>query len=81
MVVDQNLTLPDDRELVLFLEKRRISGGYNWCYYFVSHATRSLFWIQECDPIDDLCISEITALKSPYDIRAHILHSGLHSSL
>ena len=70
-VFEQGLVLPIQRELVLFLEERKMSGGYNWCYYFVDHETRTLFWIQECDPISDLDISEITALKAPYDISAY----------
>ena len=71
-VFEQDLVLPTQRELVLFLEERKLSGGYNWCYYFVDHETRTLFWVQECDPISDLDISEITALKAPYDISAYM---------
>ena len=67
-ISEQSLVLPVQRELVLFLEERKVSGGYNWCYYFVDHETRTLFWIQECNPISDLEILEITALKGPYDI-------------
>ena len=68
MVAEQGLVLPANSELVLFLEERRVSGGYNWIYYFVDHDARSLFWVQECHPADDLLIQEITALKTPYDI-------------
>ena len=68
MIAEQGLVLPADCDLVLFLEERRVSGGYNWIYYFADNATKSLFWIQECHPNDELEIGEITGLKSPYDI-------------
>ena len=77
MVVEQGLVLPENHELVLFLEKRKVSGGYNRCYYFVDHKTRTLFWVQECDPIDDLQIVEVTALKAPYDISACLSDSSV----
>ena len=67
MVIEQGLVLPANHDRVLFLEER-LSGGYNWIYYFADHDTRSLFWIQECHPLHELEISEITALKAPYDI-------------
>ncbi|EJF57927.1 hypothetical protein DICSQDRAFT_157070 [Dichomitus squalens LYAD-421 SS1] len=72
MVAEQGLVLPPNCELVLFLEERRISGGYNWIYYFVDHSSRSLFWVQECHPIDDLLIHEVTALNAPYDIKCEV---------
>ncbi|PIL23459.1 hypothetical protein GSI_14770 [Ganoderma sinense ZZ0214-1] len=69
MVVERELVLPVDCDLVLFLEERRVSGGYNWIYYFADNTTRSLFWPQKCHPVDELEIGEITALKAPYDIK------------
>ena len=68
MVTERGLVLPANCDLVLFLEERRVSGGYNWIYYFADNTARSLFWPQECHPVDELEISEITALKAPYDI-------------
>ena len=81
MVAEQGLELPTSYELVLFLEERRISGGYNWIYYFVDHSTRSLFWVQECHPADDLLIQEITALKTPYDISTYSNRVGVRFPL
>ena len=49
MIQEQELVLPPNYELVLWLEWRHISGGYNWVYYFVDHDARSLFWVQELD--------------------------------
>ena len=80
MIVAERLDLPGYYELVLFLEPRTVSGGYNWCYYFVDHATRSLFWIQDCDPVDSLDITEVTALNAPYDISAFVTAFRLPSA-
>ncbi|KAH9899337.1 hypothetical protein C8Q73DRAFT_638403 [Cubamyces lactineus] len=54
MITSQGIILPPDHELVLHLEERKISGGYNWLYYYVNHETRSLFWVQEFDIIEQL---------------------------
>ncbi|KAI0763100.1 hypothetical protein BD413DRAFT_484729 [Trametes elegans] len=67
---EQNLILPTDYELVLYLEERKISGGYNWLYYYVDHSTRSLFWVQEMDIIEE--ISEIGGIKQLSEIRNEI---------
>ena len=68
MIREQGLVLPLNHELVLYLEERLVSGGYNWVYYFVDHSTRSLFWIQECDPVEQLDIHDVTGLRGSYDI-------------
>ncbi|KAH9941634.1 uncharacterized protein BXZ73DRAFT_41460 [Epithele typhae] len=73
MILEQSLELPANHELVLFLEPRKSAPGvFNWCYYFVDHSTRTLFWIHECDPVETLDIREVIALKAPYDIRHEI---------
>ena len=68
MVAEQGLTLPVNHELVLFLEYRPKMGGYNWIYYYVDHATRSLFWVQEWRTSELEGLDEITYTKTPYDI-------------
>ncbi|KAI0356096.1 hypothetical protein OH77DRAFT_1401749 [Trametes cingulata] len=67
MIHDQNVVLPPDYELVLYLEERKLSGGYNWLYYYVDPSTRSLFWIEEFDIIDEL--NEVTGIKTLSDIK------------
>ena len=59
MVQEQGLTLPADYDLVLFLEKRRTMPGINWIYYYADHSTRSLFWVQECHPVNDFELIEV----------------------
>ncbi|KAI0738982.1 hypothetical protein C8Q80DRAFT_1222247 [Daedaleopsis nitida] len=71
-VCSQDLTLPDNYDLVLFFEKRQYSEGYNWIYYCADHATRTLFWVQQCHPVNDLEINDITALKDPAHIASEI---------
>ncbi|KAI0720666.1 hypothetical protein C8T65DRAFT_735621 [Cerioporus squamosus] len=73
MVHERGLELPPDHDLVLWLEWRRISqSGYNWIYYFVDHSTRTLFWIEDYDPVTNLDMDELLALNSPYDIKYEI---------
>ncbi|KAK7676771.1 hypothetical protein QCA50_020239 [Cerrena zonata] len=48
---DNHIVIPEDSELVLDL----VPGSnvkYAWCYYFVDHRTRSLFWVHEFDMSD-----------------------------
>ncbi len=54
---------------MLHLERRPISGGYNWLYYYVDNNTRSLFWIQEFDIIDEL--PEVTGIKTLYSLSGY----------
>ncbi|RPD75534.1 hypothetical protein L226DRAFT_545397 [Lentinus tigrinus ALCF2SS1-7] len=70
MVYERGLVLPPDHDLVLFLEWREISqNGYNWIYYFVDHSSRTLFWVDDYDPLTDLFMDEVDALNCPYDIK------------
>ena len=57
MIASQGIILPPEHELVLHLEERKITGGYNWLYYYVDHQTRSLFWVQEFHIIDQLDVA------------------------
>ncbi|EMD35504.1 hypothetical protein CERSUDRAFT_157301 [Gelatoporia subvermispora B] len=59
--------LPDD-ELVLELEPRYSGDGHYWCYYYVRHSDRTLFWLHDYDFSAD--ISELKAVSSA----AHIKH-------
>ncbi len=68
LVREQDLILPANHDLVLCLEKRRTKPGFNRIYYYADHATRSIFWVQQCDPHDELELTEISALNGPYDI-------------
>ncbi|KAI8976716.1 hypothetical protein BD414DRAFT_517194 [Trametes punicea] len=70
IIQTQDLVLPPEYELVLYLEERKISGGYNWLYYYVDHARRSLFWVQEFDVID--YIGEVRGIKTLSAIRPEI---------
>ena len=81
MVAEQGLVLPANYDLVLFLEERQVSGGYNWLYYFADNVTRSLFWIQECHPNDELEIGEITAFKTAYDVSESFMNLSSSSYL
>ncbi|KAI0366828.1 hypothetical protein BV20DRAFT_951560 [Pilatotrama ljubarskyi] len=67
IIHDQNIVLPPDYEVVLYLEERTVSGGYNWLYYYVDPNTRSLFWLEEFDIIDEL--NEVTGIKTLSDIK------------
>ncbi|CDO70476.1 hypothetical protein BN946_scf184569.g19 [Trametes cinnabarina] len=66
----QDLVLPPDYELVLYLEARKISGGYNWLYYYVDHSNRTLFWVQEFDIID--VVDEVRGLKTLSQVKPEI---------
>ncbi|OSD01482.1 hypothetical protein PYCCODRAFT_1445733 [Trametes coccinea BRFM310] len=70
MVQAQGLILPPNYELVLYLEERKISGGYNWLYYYVDHANRTLFWVQEFDIIDS--VDEVRGLKTLSQIQPEV---------
>ncbi|KAI0676470.1 hypothetical protein C8Q78DRAFT_1065287 [Trametes maxima] len=72
IIRNDNLILPHDYELVLYLEERKISGGYNWLYYYVNHATRTLFWLEEFDIIEMLDDDAIPGIKTPSCIRYEI---------
>lgn len=64
----QELELPRDYDLVLSLEKRWLTGGYNRIYYFADHTSQSLFWVQECDSVNDLELGDLLTLTTPYDL-------------
>ena len=68
LVHENGLTLPADHDLVLFLEPRRTMPGFNWIYYYADHTSRTLFWVQECDPVAALGLIEVRAMQGPYDI-------------
>ncbi|OBZ67952.1 hypothetical protein A0H81_12483 [Grifola frondosa] len=70
MALEENIELPDGAELVLDLEERKISGGYNWCFIFVDHSTRTLFWIQDFDASRDSEVQELTCERVP----SHLKH-------
>ncbi|KAI0918570.1 hypothetical protein AcV5_002523 [Taiwanofungus camphoratus] len=62
-----SMRLPVDTELVLELEDEG-EGEYKWCYYFVCHHTRTLFWLHEHDVSE--YIDSVTGVRSP----AHLKH-------
>ncbi|KAI0823006.1 hypothetical protein BC628DRAFT_1326187 [Trametes gibbosa] len=73
MIREQSLELPPNYELVMYLESRPVSGGYNWLYYYVDRKTRSLFWLNEYDIFTILdpdlpCIRTLSDIK--YGIEA-----------
>ena len=68
MVRENGFTLPVDHDLVLFLEPRTTMPGFNWIYYYADHTSRTLFWVQECDPVAALGLIEVRAMQGPYDI-------------
>ncbi|KAI0642660.1 hypothetical protein C8Q79DRAFT_1013332 [Trametes meyenii] len=72
IIQDNELALPNDYELVLYLEERKISGGYNWLYYYVDHATRSLFWLEELNIIEMLGDDSVPGIKTPSCIKYEI---------
>lgn len=57
-----SMRLPVDTELVLELEDEG-EGEYKWCYYFVCHHTRTLFWLHEHDVSE--YIDSVTGVRSP----------------
>ncbi|EIW55210.1 uncharacterized protein TRAVEDRAFT_31017 [Trametes versicolor FP-101664 SS1] len=67
MIRAEQVVLPPDCELMLYLERRPISGGYNWLYYYADNTARSLFWVQELDIIDEL--PEVAGIKTLSNIR------------
>ncbi|KAH9855343.1 hypothetical protein C2E23DRAFT_858007 [Lenzites betulinus] len=68
IIREQGLELPPDCELMLGLESRPISGGYNWLYYYVDHKTRSLFWLTEFD-IFTILEPDVPCIRSPSDVK------------
>ena len=50
---DQNSTLPEDTALVIDPPSEDTEGC--WGYYFVDHANRTLFWLEEFElPVHEL---------------------------
>lgn len=71
MIRAEQVVLPPDCELMLYLERRPISGGYNWLYYYADNTARSLFWVQELDIIDEL--PEVAGIKTLSNISGYSL--------
>ena len=44
-IEDNGIQIPLGSELVLEIAHESNS----WCYYFVDHTSKSLFWVHECD--------------------------------
>ena len=44
-IKENDIYIPDDSELVLEISHET----HSWCYYFIDHASHSLFWVHECD--------------------------------
>ncbi|EMD35462.1 hypothetical protein CERSUDRAFT_157231 [Gelatoporia subvermispora B] len=68
IIHDRKIQLPENHELVLELEHNKDGTGNYWCYYFVNHERRCLFWLDEFDISNDL--SEIKGVTSA----AHVKH-------
>ncbi|KAI0631094.1 hypothetical protein C8Q77DRAFT_1062481 [Trametes polyzona] len=66
-VQDQGIVLPIDYELVLYLEARPVTGGYNWLYYYVDHHAQALFWVHEWNILNELPVDR--GVDSPSDIK------------
>lgn len=67
---DQDKQIPSDHDLVLELEARDSDvGGYHWCYYFVNHEKRTLFWLHDCDISNDL--SEVKGATVPAHVSTY----------
>ncbi|KAI0760212.1 hypothetical protein C8Q74DRAFT_1208734 [Fomes fomentarius] len=72
MVRKSELSLPENHDLVLFLENRTTMPGSNWLYYYADHATHTLFWIQPCSLPSALEVTEVKAICGPYDMKYEI---------
>jgi len=47
--------LPPDAELALELEDNlEQDPPHHWCYYYVNHAARALFWLQDYEVTQDI---------------------------
>ncbi|OBZ72779.1 hypothetical protein A0H81_07310 [Grifola frondosa] len=64
VVEEKGINLPDDIELVVDLQNDA-DGRNGWCYYFVHHNNRSLFWLHEFDAMSDLEMQEVECEMSP----------------
>jgi len=49
--------LPSNSDLVLELQDEA-DGGHRWCYYYVDHTARTLFWLHKHD-VSDFMRSEV----------------------
>ena len=65
---------PENYELVLDLgpsTSPEDERALTWRYYFVDHATKSVFWLRSVE-MDDY-LSEVKGMRSPAHVRALIL--------
>ncbi|KAH9946754.1 hypothetical protein B0H21DRAFT_388772 [Amylocystis lapponica] len=68
-VDEANITKSEKMDLVLELNDSD-DGGHKWCYYFVNHTDRALFWLHDFDISEH--VKEVLGRKSPPHIKYEI---------